>query len=99
MRACRPEPDTEAAADREVLVGRVAASAGLPVAVARRVIEDVIAFYAETPEQYVLRRHRELAGRGLKNPEIFTRLAEELAGRPFAGPACSVRQIRRMIYG
>ncbi|MEJ2088097.1 MAG: hypothetical protein P8Y69_06410 [Gammaproteobacteria bacterium] len=81
------------------LVARIASSLGLPAAVARRVIDDVIAYYRETPEEYVARRHRELTARGLKNADIYRRLAEEVAARPFAGPVCSVRQIRRMIYG
>jgi hypothetical protein len=83
----------------DLLVARVGASAGLAPEVAQRVVEDVIAFHAETPEAYVLRRHRELTDQGWRNADIFHRLAGEVAGRPFAGPQISERQIRRMIYG
>jgi hypothetical protein len=83
----------------EALVAHIASSLGLSAAVARRVVDDVIAYHAETPEQYVARRHRELVARGLKNADIYRQLSQEVAARPFAGPVCSVRQIRRMIYG
>jgi hypothetical protein len=35
----------------------------------------------------------------MKNETIYVRLQTEVAGRLFPGPACSARQIRRMIYG
>lgn len=81
------------------LIDHVAATAGLPPGAARRVIEDVLAHYAEGLAEFVARRHGELAAAGCRNPEIFRRLCEEIAGRPFARPACTERQIRRMIYG
>jgi hypothetical protein len=81
------------------LVNRISASAGLSVGVARRVIDDVLASHTEPLEAYVTRRHRELSGQGMKNETIYVRLQTEVAGRLFPGPACSARQIRRMIYG
>jgi hypothetical protein len=67
---------------------------------ARRVVGEVIAFFsAETAEEYVRRRHRELRGRGLLNAEIFARVAGELRCRPVAAPRLSERQVRRLIYG
>ncbi len=81
------------------LATRIAVSSGLPAAVARRIVEDVIAQYTETVSEYVARRHKELTRSGWKNPDIYRRLVEEVAVRPFAQPPYTERQIRRMIYG
>jgi len=66
---------------------------------AHRVVEEVLGFLQETPEEYVCRRHRVLQARGLANSEIYSQLAEELASGRFRAPKYTVRQIRRMIYG
>ena len=92
MSAIPPEPDPD-------LVTRIATSAGLSTGVARRIVEDVLAHHAVSLEDYVLRRHRELAAAGWKNPDIYEQLRREIASRLFKGPSCSARQIRRMIYG
>lgn len=84
--------------DRE-LVDRVAASTGLPPGVALRVIDDVLAFYRLSTEQYVRRRHSELQTTGRKNPEIFPVIAAELRQRLVAPPELSERQLRRIVYG
>jgi hypothetical protein len=81
------------------LVARIAATSGLPSGVARRIIEDVLAHHAESLEDYVVRRHRQLAADGWKNAAIYECLRREIQGRLFTGPTCTVRQIRRMIYG
>lgn len=66
---------------------------------AERLIGDVLAHHDETVEQFVARRHGELAAQGFKNEQIFGRLVEELPTRRFAAPKLSVRQVRRLIYG
>lgn len=66
---------------------------------ARRVVEDVLAWFSEDTEAFVRRRHRELRAEGTANPEAFERIAQELTTRRVAAPALSVRQIRRVIYG
>ncbi|MBO0608155.1 hypothetical protein [Myceligenerans salitolerans] len=81
------------------LVRHLVATTGLTPAEARRVIGDVVAYYAEPVEDVVRRRHAELKTYGAKNPEIFARLAAELSRRPVAAPELSERQLRRMIYG
>jgi hypothetical protein len=81
------------------LVFRIAATSGLPLGVARRIVEDVIAHHDESLPGYVARRHRELAAEGCRNAAIYQRLREEISQRLFRGPCCTVRQIRRMIYG
>jgi hypothetical protein len=81
------------------LVARIAASTGLSAGEAARVVEDVVAFHAESAEDFVRRRHSQLKTYGAKNPEIFARIAQELAGRVVAAPALSERQLRRIVYG
>lgn len=66
---------------------------------AARVVLDVLAYYDETTEEFVRRRHRELRGRGLVNDEIFRRISEELPHRAVAPPRLSLRQLRRLVYG
>ena len=55
--------------------------------------------WAETVEQYVTRRHRELQREGVPNRLVYGLIASELARRPFATPPRTERQVRRMIYG
>ncbi len=81
------------------LVAHVMASTGLSAPEAVRVIEDVVAFHAESLEAYVRRRHAELKTYGAKNPEIFTQITTELADRVVAAPELSERQLRRLVYG
>jgi hypothetical protein len=66
---------------------------------ARRVVEDVLAWFSESTEAYVRRRHRELRAQGVANPDAFAVIARELTTRRVAAPALSLRQIRRVIYG
>jgi len=81
------------------LVDHLVSTTELTPSEAARVVEDVIAFHAEPVETYVRRRHAELKTYGVRNPEIFARLAEELAHRVVAAPVLSERQLRRIIYG
>ena len=81
------------------LVARVVASTGLTPAEAARVVEDVVAYHAETLEEYVRRRHAQLQTYGARNPEIFARIAEELTTRVVAPPPLTERQLRRIVYG
>jgi hypothetical protein len=84
--------------DRE-LVSRVASSTGLSSTEAERVVDDVVAFFAESTEDYVRRRHLALKTYGLKNPDIWSQISQELAHRVFAAPLLSERQLRRIVYG
>jgi hypothetical protein len=81
------------------LVDHLVHTTHLPAGVARRVVDDVLAYFSEPIEAVVRRRHRELQATGLANPEIFERITAELAVRPVAAPALSSRQIRRIVYG
>ncbi|MDX2543832.1 hypothetical protein ACOT81_17020 [Streptomyces sp. WI04-05B] len=66
---------------------------------ALRVIQDVLAYFDETTEDYVRRRHRELQGQGLVNAEIFDRIEADLRYRAVAPPELTLRQLRRVVYG
>jgi hypothetical protein len=81
------------------LVDHLVRTTRLPAGVARRVVDDVLAYFSEPVETVVRRRHRELQATGLANPEIFEHIAAELAMRPVAAPVLSSRQIRRIVYG
>lgn len=81
------------------LVRRVAESTGLAPSEAARVVDDVVAWYAEPVDDFVRRRHAHHQTYGRRNEEIFELIATELADRNVAPPSLSVRQLRRMIYG
>ena len=66
------------------LAEQVSRTTGLSADDARRVVADVLAYFTETTEEYVRRRHAELQTYGARNPEIFARIGEEL--RPPRGP-------------
>ena len=85
-------------ADAE-LIDRIATSTGLSPTEAARVIDDVVTYHAEPVEELVRRRHAHLKTYGVRNPEIFARIAEELAGRVVSAPPLTERQLRRIVYG
>lgn len=66
---------------------------------AARVVADVLAYFGESAEDFVRRRHGELKARGLTNEQIFERVAAELPQRRVAPPELSLRQLRRIVYG
>jgi hypothetical protein len=76
----------------------LAASTGLPQPTTARVIADINAYYDETVEQFVRRRHVELRRKSRKNDEIWPEIAAELAQRRFAAPDLTQRQLRRIVY-
>lgn len=81
------------------LVRNIAASTGLPEATATRVVADVAAYFGETVEAFVRRRHGELQRRQRKNNEIWPQISAELGARRFGAPELSERQLRRIVYG
>lgn len=83
----------------EELVAYLARSTRLSPDEGRRIVEEVLAFLHETPEDFVRRRHRALQADGLPNSEIYLRLTAELSARRFMAPPYTERQLRRMIYG
>ncbi|MGW0997590.1 hypothetical protein [Streptomyces sp. NPDC002520] len=83
----------------EELVDHLTRSTPLNRGEALRVIQDVLAFFDETIQDYVRRRHRELQTQGLQNTEIFERIEADLKYRAVAPPELTLRQLRRMVYG
>jgi hypothetical protein len=81
------------------LARHVAATTGLPEPTAARVVADVAAYFGETVEEFVRRRHEELRRRQWKNDEIWPALGAEIATRRFAAPDLTERQLRRIVYG
>ncbi len=80
------------------LVRHIAASTGLPEGTAKRVVADIAAYFAETVEEFVCRRHEELKRKQLRNDEIWPRIAAEIGARRFGAPELSGRQLRRIVY-
>lgn len=74
-------------------------TSGLRRSEARRLVEEVISFCGETPEAFVVRRHRELQAEGMRNRAIYTMLAAEMDAWRFRAPRLSERQLRRIVYG
>ncbi|MDJ0785517.1 MAG: hypothetical protein QNK05_01845 [Myxococcota bacterium] len=91
--------EPEAPEDLEALLDHLVASTRLERSEAARVVAEVLEFFGEGLEDFVVRRHAELRARQLANAEIFARIAGELGLRRFKTPPLSERQIRRLIYG
>jgi len=82
------------------LVRHVARSTGLDDATASRVVADVMAYFGQTVEEYVVQRHGDLKSRNRKNDEIWPLIMDELKTRRFkADGELSERKLRRMVYG
>ncbi|MFC9928746.1 hypothetical protein [Streptomyces sp. NPDC127190] len=81
------------------LVDHLTRSTPLNRGEALRVIQDVLAYFDETIQEFVRRRHRELQAQGLVNTEIFERIEADLRYRAVAPPELTLRQLRRMVYG
>ena len=87
--------------DVDELSVHLARTTRLDLPEARRAVLELFDLRStETPDAFVVRRHRELKDNGaLKNDAIFRQIASEMATRPFAAPPYTERQIRRLIYG
>ncbi|MEO3869955.1 hypothetical protein ABGB18_14120 [Nonomuraea sp. B12E4] len=83
----------------EDLIAHLTRSSPLGPGEAARVVADVLAYFSESVEEFVRRRHGELKASGFTNDEIFPRIAADLRGRRVAAPELSLRQLRRIVYG
>jgi len=86
-------------AEEPELINYLTRLTGLPAGQCERLVQDILAQFDETVDQFVQRRHLELKARGYKNPAIYEQVLSEVASRRFVAPALSERQIRRLIYG
>jgi hypothetical protein len=66
---------------------------------AGRAVAEVLAYFSESLEQFVTRRHAELQEEQHKNAAIFEEISAELTVRRFVAPSLTARQVRRIIYG
>ena len=86
--------------DLQPLLNHLCNISRLDQAEAKKLVAEVVAYFSETTEIYVQRRHRELKqDEGLSNAQIYQRIEIELKQIVLASPALSQRQIRRVIYG
>jgi hypothetical protein len=85
--------------DLDALVAYLERTRRLSRAEVRALLDEVLTFLGEPPEDFIRRRHLELQRAGCRNDEIYVRIAAETAARRFRAPAYSERQIRRIIYG
>ena len=81
------------------LIRHVARSTGLDEATASRVVADVIAYFGQTAEEYVIERHSDLKSRNRKNDDIWPLISDELKSRRFKVEELSERQLHRIVYG
>ncbi len=85
--------------ESEQLLDHLVRTTQLPRSQLSRLVAEVLAFYGESAEAFVVRRHGELRRQRLRNPAIFARIAGELGERRFRAPEWSERQLRRLVYG
>ena len=81
------------------LIRHVARSTGLDEATASRVVADVIAYFGQSVEEYVIERHGDLKNRTRKNDDLWPLITDELKSRRFKAEELSERQLRRIVYG
>ncbi len=89
-------PDSAVPAE---LIDYLCRSSRLTAEEAERVVNEVFAFFDDTPEAFLRQRHQELQSLGHSNAQIFQTLQVELQQRRFCAKAMTTRQIRRAIYG
>ena len=86
--------------DRSPLIQHLCNSNALERANAEKLVDEVIAYFSESVEDFVCRRHRELKQeQGLSNPQIYQQIETEIPQMVFAAAPLSQRKIRRLIYG
>ncbi|MFK7893550.1 MAG: hypothetical protein AB8B63_22225 [Granulosicoccus sp.] len=81
------------------LLDHVCRHSALTESQATRLLQEIMAFYDETPHEFIRRRHYELQKSGLSNAEIYEQIDAELRHHRFSAEPMSKRQIRRAIYG
>jgi hypothetical protein len=91
--------ERDASGDFPDLLGHLERVSGVGRRQLGRLLEEVNAYFGESVEQFVTRRHRELQAEELRNDDIFVRIGEELRSRRFAAPELTARQLRRLVYG
>ncbi len=83
----------------EELIDHLCRSTRLTAKEVEHVVGEVLAYFSETPDDYLRTRHQELQALGNSNAAIYSTLQEELQARRFGAKPLTTRQIRRAIYG
>jgi hypothetical protein len=83
----------------EELIQHIANRQGMSPDQAKSLLSEFLAYFDESKDEFIRRRHRELQDSGMANGEIYRRLSGELESRRFPAGPLSERQIRRIIYG
>jgi len=68
------------------LVAYLVRTSRLTASEALHVVDEVLSFLSDRPEEFVCRRHRALQAEGVPNNEIYVRLRDELARWRFRAP-------------
>ena len=66
------------------LVAYLVRSSRLSPAEASRVVNEVLAYFDETVDDFIRRRHLALQAQGRSNSEIFAQIASELGAAPLS---------------
>jgi len=66
---------------------------------AEHLIREILHYYDDTADEFIVRRHRDLQLEGLPNAAIYACIKHELSARRFRVSTLTLRQIRRVIYG
>jgi hypothetical protein len=91
-------PESPVSTHRDLIEHLIRQTALSPAA-AERIVNEVIAHFSESPDEFVRRRHLELRQQGHSNSSIYRLIQQELGARLFAAAPHSERKIRRIIYG
>jgi hypothetical protein len=65
---------------------------------AQKVYLELLEYFSESQNDFIIRRHAELKNEGKKNDEIYRMLSDEITDQLFRGVKLSPRQIKRIIY-
>lgn len=85
--------------NNEDLYRHLSSTRGITVREAAQIVNEVSAYFQESSNNYIRRRHQELQLAGISNAEIYQQILSELESRRFPATLTSERQIRRVIYG
>ena len=63
-----------------------------------KLYNELLSFFSESENNYIIRRHHELQKEKFKNKKIYSILVKEIKNHLFIGRKLSERQIKRIIY-
>jgi hypothetical protein len=63
-----------------------------------KLYEEILSFFSEDMNDFIIRRYTELKKEGFKIKEIYSLISKEVTENLFRGKQLSERQIKRIIY-